>query len=1277
METIKNEMILRDEVCGLDKNRKIDPELFKKNIFLDAGAGSGKTFTIVERILNQFSIGVPPKEIVAITFTNKAAEELRNRITGKLQARIEQTKGYYENLRNAFEHIEEMQISTIHSFCQTLLKEYSYEIRLPNDLEVMEEEEETMISDRLFMDWVSQIDQQEWDSIVNQLDSRTTYPEFILRVQNLYQILFKLGNETRIIEDFQKLSREDLLKTKVLQLFCDLFYCMDPSTQLESFEQMIKYLNDHQERYILAPKLSKFFEAANNDGGVLDDFWKSVAEIVDFITAKPCETLIKYNVLAEKRQEENEKFKTWFADHKKELSALKKSKDEAEIDRIIEELQKMRKESIGRLLEYFSDFEKIEYNSLFTSASQKMADLMKGYTGPETDSKLKWEIFEALKPASFSYAKKKECGICFPKQYFDPLKTELIKHSKDLNIMLQKKKLLEEKLILRYAKKAKAYYQQNKPSHKIGNDSILIYTLELLKKNQELAEKIGSRYKTFYIDEYQDTDPIQEQIFWILATDFKKTGQIRDGALFMVGDPKQSIYRFRNADPSLFNKTKRKMQMLDNCRIVQFNINFRSNDLILGWVNDKFQTIDLLNKNAKTSYSKMLSKKPIPMGSGSWQYSRMIQEDSSQTVLAGVFRFETNHDGSSNFLSGMQDLITLVRALVESKKYRIYAFDRSQNALSRPIEYKDILILTPIKKYIPYLARQMRKADIPVRIAGQIDPSIDSILNAYVKMYSFLATNKYHDSLSKAAFEETLYSLFQIEDLDEFFAIKKYIVSELLAAIQYQSGQAMAYTLLEYFGYFLTENHIYTKSELEAGYLAIEQMLETVFKENTVSATKLASLFQSYILKNYDYEVGVQKEDHALCLMNCHKAKGLEGKIVIFADCIEKVNHRSLNGKAQKPFHVYDEEADEDRLFVNVRNGLHQDVIVQDQEENALENRRMEYVIATRAEQVLIFMSFNNERSCFNNDADNGISYDIDALAPIDLEIENQNREIKWKEYDFKEEKAMRSQNCFQNSMDELFLRYRSVSPSMFESHASIEKDVLNLDKEKVVERPSSNILGTTMHRALELFIKRHSFQSSYSGMNSMIEACVQQAILENKTEIELEALNMEHKDREMIYFNFLTLLLNSYSDWIDKSRLLEGVERFYTEYAFQFCENEDRGEVDLKQLLNTYRKDIDPCIENTIYMNGVADLILLREDGTLELYDYKSDNDFQYSEDRFVQKLEKSYRGQLEHYRCALSKLFNIEPHSIHLYLISFSQKDEEGNLLSNIRTRVTPIHF
>ncbi|WP_435301335.1 hypothetical protein, partial [Dubosiella newyorkensis] len=78
---------------------------------------------------------------------------------------------------------------------------------------------------------------------------------------------------------------------------------------------------------------------------------------------------------AEKRQEENEKFKTWFADHKKELSALKKSKDEEEIDRIIEELQKMRKESIGRLLEYFSDFEKLEYNSLFTSASQKMADL--------------------------------------------------------------------------------------------------------------------------------------------------------------------------------------------------------------------------------------------------------------------------------------------------------------------------------------------------------------------------------------------------------------------------------------------------------------------------------------------------------------------------------------------------------------------------------------------------------------------------------------------------------------------------------------------------------------------------------------------------------------------------------------------------------------------------------------------------------------------------------------------------------------------------------------
>ncbi|MCR5511265.1 MAG: UvrD-helicase domain-containing protein, partial [Lachnospiraceae bacterium] len=108
------------------------------NMFVEAGAGAGKTTLIVSRIVNMLSADVEPGEIVVITFTNAAAEELRTRITDKLSRAAKNNP----DLKDKLHRLNEMNISTIHSFCNVLLHEQGLMTKLPIDLEMLQDDEE-------------------------------------------------------------------------------------------------------------------------------------------------------------------------------------------------------------------------------------------------------------------------------------------------------------------------------------------------------------------------------------------------------------------------------------------------------------------------------------------------------------------------------------------------------------------------------------------------------------------------------------------------------------------------------------------------------------------------------------------------------------------------------------------------------------------------------------------------------------------------------------------------------------------------------------------------------------------------------------------------------------------------------------------------------------------------------------------------------------------------------------------------------------------------------
>ena len=134
--------IIGDVEMSEDRNRKNIITDLDSNVFVEAGAGAGKTTLIVSRIINQLKDKFLPEEIVVITFTNAAAEELRSRIIQKVREAVNDVRFSEEErsrLSNALNHMDLMNISTIHSFCLKLLKERIFDAKLPMDVELLEE----------------------------------------------------------------------------------------------------------------------------------------------------------------------------------------------------------------------------------------------------------------------------------------------------------------------------------------------------------------------------------------------------------------------------------------------------------------------------------------------------------------------------------------------------------------------------------------------------------------------------------------------------------------------------------------------------------------------------------------------------------------------------------------------------------------------------------------------------------------------------------------------------------------------------------------------------------------------------------------------------------------------------------------------------------------------------------------------------------------------------------------------------------------------------------
>ncbi|WP_032908029.1 UvrD-helicase domain-containing protein [Mesorhizobium sp. LNHC252B00] len=140
-----------------------------------------------------------------------------------------------------------------------------------------------------------------------------------------------------------------------------------------------------------------------------------------------------------------------------------------------------------------------------------------------------------------------------------------------------------------------SYQARKRAAAVLDFDDLLIHVRSLVRGHEEVRQAISQRYRYVLVDEFQDTDGIQNEILFSIAAEARparwEESELRPGALFLVGDPKQAIYRFRGADIEAYERCRRLIDNQDQGAVLEITANFRSLSPIIDHVNVCFDPV--------------------------------------------------------------------------------------------------------------------------------------------------------------------------------------------------------------------------------------------------------------------------------------------------------------------------------------------------------------------------------------------------------------------------------------------------------------------------------------------------------------------------------------------------------------------------------------------------------------------------------------------------------------------------------------------------------------
>ncbi|HEX3853715.1 MAG TPA: UvrD-helicase domain-containing protein [Polyangiaceae bacterium] len=275
---------------------------------------------------------------------------------------------------------------------------------------------------------------------------------------------------------------------------------------------------------------------------------------------------------------------------------------------------------------------------------------------------------------------------------------------KELNLALQEyREALHSDALLGILPLVEAFVRDYSERRRMAGlaefDDLLIWARDLLRDQPAVRRYFQRRFNCVMIDEFQDTDPLQVEIALYLTSDGQDERDWRQlqplqGKLFVVGDPKQSIYRFRRADISIYEWVKHHV-LADGIQVI--GQNFRSVDGVIDWLNHAFAQIIQATEGIQPSYHPL---QPVRANLAAPHAPIVVLEGGAKS--ADAVRQE-----EARLLAG------LIERIVRDEEWPVY-----EGNAERPALWRDIAILLPTRTGIDFYEQALAERNIPYRHEG-------------------------------------------------------------------------------------------------------------------------------------------------------------------------------------------------------------------------------------------------------------------------------------------------------------------------------------------------------------------------------------------------------------------------------------------------------------------------------------------------------------------------------------------------------------------------------
>ncbi|HKG16935.1 MAG TPA: UvrD-helicase domain-containing protein, partial [Solirubrobacteraceae bacterium] len=442
---------------------------------------------------------------------------------------------------------------------------------------------------------------------------------------------------------------------------------------------------------------------------------------------------------------------------------------------------------------------------------------------------------------------------------------------------------------------AESYARERRADGVADFDDLLLWARDLLRGNRHAREHFHRRTGRVLVDEFQDTDPVQaELIAWLCAppgagSDWRDL-EPEPGSLFVVGDPKQSIYRFRGADMAIYDTVKRGPLA---GRLEELTRNFRSSDELLHWLNRLFDRV--LGPGQKG-----LQPPNAPLHSG---ISMAGELGRPPVVVVRSPASPATADARRDEEFGL--IARTIGRAVRDEGWPVRDPLKVRDAPPRPAQWRDVAILVPARTGIERLELALQRYGVPYRFEGgrgffvrQEVRDVISLLHAVDDPTDGISIVAALRSLAFGCSDEDLL-LWQMEhDRFDYRRVRPdtdgpQAVRDAMLMLKNLNRAARGFSLAE-----LVRSAIERTGLVEAG-LSLPggaQSAANVMKlldharEFSAAGSGALRAFTGWLARQRDSEADepdapvAEERDDAVRVMTIHAAKGLEFPIVCLAN---------------------------------------------------------------------------------------------------------------------------------------------------------------------------------------------------------------------------------------------------------------------------------------------------------------------------------------------------------------------------------------------------------